>query len=571
MSDIVTLNGYKIKDEKAVRSYETVAQMKADTKLKEGYHVKTKGYYEANDGGHGEYIIVDDETLVDDGGSIHVLTNGLRAILISDGKTINVLQYGVKRNINESQNTLLANIIDKLTPGDTLFFPSGKYYFEEQIVLKNRINIEGEILSTGEKDNSFNGSRLFFDIQEVPDSRYTLLDCTQNNKTLIKNIYLYSTSYSLSCDRTSQSTDSTAVNTFTPTENMANIEGIRLSSYGSEVDNVIIRGCSLRGIYVGTYNLLNNVRIYECNYGMYLLNDNTINDCNCFTCNVGINIDGSINLINNFRADEVKRGIWCHSSNNNITNFNIDYALHNAIQIESGNNNYITGNIGRVGTYYAEKGSNIPMESCYIGLISSSSNRIDIISSYRNTKDTTPPINNPCYTIVTRGTCKYNRYTLTGFPKFIEETLDKLSLSNLKNLLTIQDGNNSDIVEFNNYIYSFNNTSSSYSNDTISFSHSFNKYSDNEVYNRIFSSGTGNEITIPMTSDNNRTFFIIVGKNGSSDRGVYVAGYSTATATLVVETIVALTDVSITKSGSNILISGVNNWSSALVLTNTNL
>ena len=95
MSDIVTLNGYKIKDEKAVRSYETVALMKADTKLKEGYHVKTKGYYEANDGGHGEYIIVDDDTLVDDGGLIHVLTNGLRAkLIISD--TIYPEQMGAK-------------------------------------------------------------------------------------------------------------------------------------------------------------------------------------------------------------------------------------------------------------------------------------------------------------------------------------------------------------------------------------------------------------------------------------------------------------------------------------------
>lgn len=84
MSDIVTLNGYKIKDEKAVRSYESIAQMKADTKLKEGYHVKTKGYYETNDGGNAEYIIVDDDTLVDDGGSIHILNNGLRAILVDN-------------------------------------------------------------------------------------------------------------------------------------------------------------------------------------------------------------------------------------------------------------------------------------------------------------------------------------------------------------------------------------------------------------------------------------------------------------------------------------------------------
>ena len=55
-----TLNGYKVKDKKAIRYYDTVADMKADTTLKTGMHVKTKGYYSANDGGHGEYIIVND-------------------------------------------------------------------------------------------------------------------------------------------------------------------------------------------------------------------------------------------------------------------------------------------------------------------------------------------------------------------------------------------------------------------------------------------------------------------------------------------------------------------------------
>ena len=99
MSDIVTLNGYNIKDEKAVRSYESIAQMKADTKLKEGYHVKTKGYYEASDGGDGEYIIIDDETLIDDSGTIHVLNNGLRAKLIIKNE-INVKNFGNINSIN---------------------------------------------------------------------------------------------------------------------------------------------------------------------------------------------------------------------------------------------------------------------------------------------------------------------------------------------------------------------------------------------------------------------------------------------------------------------------------------
>ena len=91
-----SLNGYKVKDEYAVHTYDSVALMKADSKLKEGMHVKTKGYYSANDGGHGEYIIVDDNTLVGDNGFIHELINGLKAQLIINNETINIKQLGAK-------------------------------------------------------------------------------------------------------------------------------------------------------------------------------------------------------------------------------------------------------------------------------------------------------------------------------------------------------------------------------------------------------------------------------------------------------------------------------------------
>ena len=140
MSDIVTLNGYKIKDEKAVRSYDTIALMKADTKLKEGYHVKTKGYYETNDGGHGEYVIVDDDTLVDDGGLIHVLSNGLRAKLISNKN--NVLCYGVTLNDSNSNNhTIIKYVVDTMK----------KAYCEPEITLKNSL-----ILDTNNTEFTFN-------------------------------------------------------------------------------------------------------------------------------------------------------------------------------------------------------------------------------------------------------------------------------------------------------------------------------------------------------------------------------------------------------------------------------
>ena len=138
MSDIVTLNGYKIKDEKAVRTYDTIALMKADTKLKEGYHVKTKGYYEANDGGHGEYVIIDDDSLVDDGGSIHVLSNGLRAKLYIENNTVNILQLGAKSD----KSADIGSIINSMQSiFNNILIPKGSYLLSTPVVLTETCNI----------------------------------------------------------------------------------------------------------------------------------------------------------------------------------------------------------------------------------------------------------------------------------------------------------------------------------------------------------------------------------------------------------------------------------------------
>lgn len=76
--------------------YDTVADMIADTKLKIGDMAITLGYYEPNDGGNGEYQIVNNSELVDDGGSVHSLTNGLKAKLVVIDNIVNVKQFGAK-------------------------------------------------------------------------------------------------------------------------------------------------------------------------------------------------------------------------------------------------------------------------------------------------------------------------------------------------------------------------------------------------------------------------------------------------------------------------------------------
>lgn len=70
---------------KKIKHFNSVADMKADTTLEATYYVKTLGYYEANDGGGADYLIREATAEdIDDGGSIHFISNGLVAELISD-------------------------------------------------------------------------------------------------------------------------------------------------------------------------------------------------------------------------------------------------------------------------------------------------------------------------------------------------------------------------------------------------------------------------------------------------------------------------------------------------------
>lgn len=111
MSEISKLNGYDIKDKKSIRSYDSVALMIADTDLKEGQHVKTKGYYTSGDGGHGEYLITDD-SLVNNDGSIITLENGLNAILITENNSITPEMFGCYGDGTHDDTSKMQSCID---------------------------------------------------------------------------------------------------------------------------------------------------------------------------------------------------------------------------------------------------------------------------------------------------------------------------------------------------------------------------------------------------------------------------------------------------------------------------
>lgn len=137
-----TLNGYKVKDKKAIRYYDTVADMKADTTLKNGMHVKTKGYYAINDSGDSEYHITNSASLTD---YQEELNNGLYATLIIEN-TVNIKQFGAKGNDTDDDTTAIQSAIDYAYDKNILqvYVPFGTYKTTKPIFLYSTVKLYGD-------------------------------------------------------------------------------------------------------------------------------------------------------------------------------------------------------------------------------------------------------------------------------------------------------------------------------------------------------------------------------------------------------------------------------------------
>nr|DAP17741.1 MAG TPA: Pectate lyase [Caudoviricetes sp.] len=146
MSEFSTLNGYKVKDKKAIRFYDNVATMKADTTLKDGMHVKTKGYYSVNDGGGADYNITNTLSVSD---YQEELNNNLYATLIINDNT-NILNFGgIANDINEYQANDQA-ISDMITYLNKIKISEGTYTISNSIIINNiDIDIKGIINYSG--------------------------------------------------------------------------------------------------------------------------------------------------------------------------------------------------------------------------------------------------------------------------------------------------------------------------------------------------------------------------------------------------------------------------------------
>lgn len=211
-----SLNGYQVKDEKAVRSYDTVSDMINDNKLKEGYHVSTKGYYSINDGGGAEYLIRN-KTVSDtiDNGSIIEISNTIVAELIIKDNTINLKQFGCKGDGTTDDSTKIQNAFNYLENKNVvcnfnegrylcksgLLMPSGIYKGNNStIIISHTENLEHFLRNKNYSSNSAEVDTIYIDSLNFEfdtsfghgegDSTYAIgLFNTRDSKILNCNIY----------------------------------------------------------------------------------------------------------------------------------------------------------------------------------------------------------------------------------------------------------------------------------------------------------------------------------------------------------------------------------------------
>lgn len=144
--------------------YETTSDMINDMNLKNNDKCFTLGYYTLNDKGMNEWLISETQP-----STFYVtLENGLYAKRVITGKA-NVIQYGLKENINQPQNSLIQQIIDE---NNYVEFNKGNYYVT--LATPYSLNCHDDLTING------NGA-MIKGIGSYDSSYYTILGVSNNN------------------------------------------------------------------------------------------------------------------------------------------------------------------------------------------------------------------------------------------------------------------------------------------------------------------------------------------------------------------------------------------------------
>lgn len=165
-----TLSDRLFRYDKGILTYNDIATLKADTKLKEGQIVYVRGYYGDDLSSHHRVI-----SSTNNGGFGELLDNGLYANLLHNNSEINITHIGARNSYNS--NYKIYDIVPYLTKvfssGLIAFIPSGWWALSSANFAKHSIKIKGCNLQpffNGENYTDKVASTVLFPCTEGQDS-----------------------------------------------------------------------------------------------------------------------------------------------------------------------------------------------------------------------------------------------------------------------------------------------------------------------------------------------------------------------------------------------------------------
>lgn len=231
--------------------FDNVHAMKNANNLKAGMYCITKGYYTPNDGGKGEYLIrTKTDTLTDDGGSVHELSNNLVAELIIKDN-INVKQFGAYGDGKHDDTNAINNTISYAKMHNKILYSSsGNTYLISQPLLINDCNIDFnystiktnnqiDIIQINSKNYYGSIKNLTIDCNGVATSGINIIKGLKkyfNNINMINvanDGFKYSEGYEITFENTH----------ITGTPSSINSVGLNILSGDSVFNNIVIIDC----------------------------------------------------------------------------------------------------------------------------------------------------------------------------------------------------------------------------------------------------------------------------------------------------------------------------------------
>ncbi|MCC0630683.1 MULTISPECIES: glycoside hydrolase family 55 protein [unclassified Clostridioides] len=271
---------------------------------------------------------------------------------------INVIDYGICNDETKDVSFRLQEIMDTAPEDSIIYFPKGKYLFENGVKIKKRLTLCGDsyILANVPK-NTAGVTQFTFKGMKSPKSENVAIITVKSVRHCIKSICFYSDScYRDMTPNHEPPTDGKPRFHHDVIINYRNISAVVCEDKQGEpghYENLFFSGFSGSALDMPNNSTANDITVFTSGLGINTGENSIIANSKVWGC-----VDGMIistgTFINGMRVEEIKKiGIKNIGRGLNfITNVTIDQCGYCGFWFDSISNVQISGNITRCGQYY---------------------------------------------------------------------------------------------------------------------------------------------------------------------------------------------------------------------------